>query len=131
MFGQIGLILSNLLAQDAAAPVPNAAPRELTFVEQLFANPLLPIVVVIFLFYTLLLAPERRRKAEEAKLLSSLKKNDRIVTVGGIHGTVVSVTADSDVVTIKCDESGNTRLKMNRSAISTIVIPNKETNKET
>ncbi|TWT81771.1 preprotein translocase subunit YajC [Planctomycetes bacterium CA13] len=115
----LGFIVTNVLAQDAAAPEP-------TFVEKLFSNPLLPIIVIIFFFYTMLLAPEKRRKAEEAKLLSSLKKNDRIVTVGGIHGTVVSVSPDSDVVTIRCDEGGNTRLKINRSAVTTIVNPNKE-----
>ena len=64
---------------------------------------------------------ERRRKAEEAKLMSSMKKNDRIITIGGIHGTIVSASPESKVVTIKIDEAGNTRVKINRSAVATIV----------
>ncbi len=37
---------------------------------------------------------------------STLKKNDRIITIGGIHGTVVAAPADSNVVTIRIDENG-------------------------
>ena len=54
-------------------------------------------------------------------MMSSVKKNDRIVTIGGIHGTIVNAPADGDVVTIKIDEGGNTRVKLNRSAISKVI----------
>lgn len=52
---------------------------------------------------------------------SSLKKNDRIVTIGGIHGTIVSAPQESNVVTIRIDEQSNTRIKVNRSAIMNVV----------
>lgn len=52
--------------------------------------------------------------------MASLTKNDRIVTIGGLHGTVVSVTPDSDVIVLKIDEAGNTRVKINRSAVVAI-----------
>ena len=103
-----------LLAQDAAAP-------ELTPIQQLLGNPLLPIAGLFFLYYFIVLAPERRRKREDAAMKSTLKKNDRIITIGGIHGTVVAAPADSNVVTIRIDENGTTRMKINRSAIATIV----------
>ena len=77
-----------------------------------------------------MIAPERRRKAEEAKLYSGLKKNDRVVTIGGIHGTIAAISSDNNVVTLRIDENGNTRIKINRSAIASVVNPNKE-NKET
>ena len=92
---------------------------------QLLNNPLILPVGVIFIFYITFWGPERRRRAEEAKLMSSMKKNDRVVTVGGIHGTIVNVSPDSDVVTLKLDESGNTRMKVNRSAIATVVSDKK------
>ena len=103
-----------LLAQDAAAPEP-------TPIQQILGNPFLPIVGLFFLYYFIVLAPERRRKREDAAMKSTLKKNDRIVTIGGIHGTVVAAPADSNVVTIRIDENGTTRMKVNRSAIATIV----------
>ena len=136
-----GCLSTALLAQDNPAPVGDAvaptadgavggaeaaAPKQLTFVEQLFANPLLPFVAVFFLFYVLVLAPERRRKAEEKNLINALQKNDRIVTIGGIHGTVVSVSADNPVITIRIDENSNTRMKINRTAVATVIDASKE-----
>ena len=110
-----------LLAQDEAAP------EELSFFQQLLGNPLILPVGLFALFYITFIAPERRRKAEEAKLISSLKKNDRVVTVGGIHGTVVATSPDTGVVTLRIDENSNTRIRVNRTAISSILGDGKET----
>ncbi len=107
----------NLLAQ-AGDAAPPAAP---TGIGAVLNNPLFPLVGLFVLFYFIFILPERRRKTEEAKMMSSLKKNDRIVTVGGIHGMIVAAPSDSDVVTVKIDEAGNTRVKLNRSAIAKIV----------
>jgi preprotein translocase subunit YajC len=105
-----------LLAQGTNAPGPEPTP-----LQSLLGNPFVPIAGLFFLYYFIVIAPERRRKREDTIMKSSLKKNDRIVTIGGIHGTVVAAPPDSDVVTIRIDESGNTRVKINRSAIATIV----------
>ena len=105
-----------LLAQDVAQAAPQPTP-----VESILSNPFLPIAGLFFLYYFIVLAPERRRKREDAMMKSTLKKNDRIITIGGIHGTVVAAPADSSVVTIRIDENGTTRVKINRSAIATIV----------
>jgi preprotein translocase subunit YajC len=51
----------------------------------------------------------------------SLKKNDRVVTIGGILGVVVNTQAGSDKVTIRIDESNGTRMEVLRSAISRVV----------
>ena len=54
-------------------------------------------------------------------MLGKLKKNDRILTLGGIYGTVVSVQKDAGDVTIKVDESSNARLRITRSSIGQIL----------
>ncbi len=100
------------------------------FITRMLSNPLILPVGLLLIFYLTFIAPERRRRAEEAKMMASLKKNDRVVTVGGIHGTVVATAADSDVVTLRVDESSNTRLKVNRSAIAKITTPPKDKEKE-
>ena len=105
-----------LLGQDA----PEAAP-EATGMQSIFGNPFVPIIGVFFLYYFIVIAPDRRKKREEAEMKSSLKKNDRIVTIGGIHGTVVAAPEGTGVVTIRIDESGNTKMKINRTAIATII----------
>lgn len=106
-------LIVELLAQDAAAP-------EGSLFTQILRNPMTPLVGLFLLFYFIFIVPERRRKSEEATMMSSLKKNDRVVTIGGIHGTVVAASADSNVVTLRIDENGNTRIKVNRSAIARV-----------
>ena len=100
-----------LLAQAEQAPV---GPGPL-------GGMLVPLVLIGILFYFMLLRPEQRKRATHEKMLDALKKNDRVVTVGGIHGTVVNVNKDQQEVTVKVDESSNTKLRINRSAISRVV----------
>ncbi|WP_182870536.1 preprotein translocase subunit YajC [Stieleria mannarensis] len=104
------------LAEDVPAEVAEPKP----FLLQLMENPLFPIAGIILIFYLTLIAPERRRKAEEAKRIAAIKKNDRVITNGGLHGTVVSAPSDSDVVTIRLDESGTLRVKVSRWALTVI-----------
>lgn len=113
-----------LLAQEAA---PDEEPD---FFVRLISNQLILPIGLLLIFYLTFIGPERRRKAEEAKMMSALKKNDRVVTVGGIHGTIVAAGTDNDVVTLRIDEGSNTRIKVNRSAIAKIVSAEKEKEKE-
>ena len=121
-----GIGLLGTLFGQAADAVPadagadGAADPEMTPIQRILFGPFVLPLGLFFLFYLTFIAPERRRKAEEAKLMSSLKKNDRVITIGGIHGTVVSISPESKVVTLKIDEGGNTRIKVNRSAIASV-----------
>lgn len=103
-----------ILAQDAAAA------EDLNWIQQLFNNPFLPFVILFFLAFQIFIAPERRRKAEEAKMLSTLKKNDRVVTAGGIHGTVVSTSSETNTLMLRVDDNNNTRIKVNYTAIASV-----------
>ena len=119
------MLLASLFAQaEDAAPAANAP--EMSPIQRILFHPLVLPVGLFLLFYLTFIAPERRRKADEAKLMSSLKKNDRVVTIGGIHGTVVAVSPESKVVTLKIDESGNTRIKVNRTAIASVLAQAEE-----
>lgn len=120
-----------ILAEGEAAVPAGAGPKQpLTPLQQVLNGPWILIIGLLAIWYITMIAPERRRKAEEAKLYSGLKKNDRVVTIGGIHGTIAAISSDNNVVTLRIDENGNTRIKINRSAIASVVNPNKE-NKET
>ena len=82
---------------------------------------IMPLLVVIgFLFYFMVLRPETQRRNDQEKMHKELKKNDRIVTIGGIHGTVVSASPDADEVTIKVDENSNTRIRILRTAVQSV-----------
>jgi preprotein translocase subunit YajC len=54
-------------------------------------------------------------------MLSNLKKNDRVVTVGGIYGVVSNVHREADEVTLKVDESTNTKLRVTMASIARVL----------
>jgi len=72
--------------------------------------------LVFVIFYFLIIRPQNKKKKDAADLLKALKKGDRVVTIGGIHGTIQSLKEDT--VILKVD--GNTKMTMSRSAISTV-----------
>ena len=78
----------------------------------------LPIIV---LFYLLMLRPQKQEQAKRAKMLEALKKNDRVVTVGGMYGVVTNVHPEADEVTLKVDETTNTKIRVQLSAISRVL----------
>ena len=82
---------------------------------------LMPLLLIGMLFYFMIFRPERRKRQQHARLLGNLKKNDRVVTVGGILGTVVAAQKDSEEITIKVDEKTDTKLRVLRSSISRVV----------
>jgi preprotein translocase subunit YajC len=86
----------------------------------------LPFVAIIAIFYFLIIRPQNKKQKETQKMLSALKKGDKVVTIGGIHGTIQTVREQS--VIVKVDE--NTKIEFNRSAISSVVIAAKEDDSE-
>ncbi len=75
---------------------------------------LLPIALIFIIFYFLLIRPQKKSQQEHAKMLGELKKNDEVVTSGGIYGTIVNI--QDDVITLRVDD--NTRIKVQKSSIS-------------
>ena len=61
--------------------------------------------------------PEQRENPKTKELLDNLKKNDRIVSAGGILGTVVTVRSDSDHITIRIDENTNTKMQILKQSV--------------
>lgn len=90
--------------------------------DTILANPLIvPVIIILPLMYFMLILPEKRKRAQTTSMLDNLKKNDRIVTIGGIVGKVVNVTQGAEEVTILADENSNTRMRVLRSAISRVL----------
>jgi preprotein translocase subunit YajC len=77
----------------------------------------LPFIAIIAIFYFLIIRPQSKKQKETQKMLSALKKGDKVVTIGGIHGTITSVRG-GDTVVIKVDD--NTKIEFSRSAVSSI-----------
>ena len=90
-----------------------------------FLFPLM-LVAIGFLFYFLLIRPQRRQQNDRQTMLAQLKKNDRVVTIGGIHGVVTAVSIDDDKVTIRVDESSGTKMDFALMAIARVVTDGDE-----
>ena len=79
---------------------------------------LLPLLVIGVLFYFLLIRPQQKRARDQRSLLSSLGVGDRVVTIGGFHGTVESV----DDSTVRLELNPDTVVTISKQAIARRLI---------
>lgn len=82
----------------------------------------LPFGLIILIFYFFIIRPQNKKQKETEKMLSALKKGDKVVTVGGIHG-VISSTKEKTVI-VKVDD--NAKIEFSRNAIATVVVEKAE-----
>jgi preprotein translocase subunit YajC len=102
------MFVSTALAQDAtpAAGAPDAMLQ------------LLPIVLIFVVFYFLLIRPQQKKMKQHKEMLAALRRGDRIVTGGGIIGTITKVI-DENEVQVEIAES--VRVRVQRPAISAVL----------
>ncbi len=79
----------------------------------------LPLMLVVVAMFAFTMFGQRRDRKKRKTLLESIKKHDRIQTVGGVIGAIVEVK--SDTIVLKVDESSNTRLTIARSAVQQVL----------
>ena len=73
-----------------------------------------PIILIFAVFYFLIIRPQRQKQADHQKMVQSLKKNDEIITIGGIHGTIVRVKDAALVLRI----ADNVKIEIQKSAVA-------------
>ena len=83
---------------------------------------LLPFLLIIVIFYFFLIRPQNKKQKETQKMLDALKKGDKVITIGGIHGTVSSVKENTVIVKVDDD----CKLEFNRTAISSVELTEAE-----
>ena len=83
---------------------------------------LLPFLLIIVIFYFFLIRPQNKKQKETQKMLDALKKGDKVITIGGIHGTVSSVKENTVIVKVDDD----VKLEFNRTAISSVELTEAE-----
>lgn len=74
----------------------------------------LPLILIFVIFYFLLIRPQSKRAKEHKSMLDNLKKGEKVVTTGGIHGLIEDI--DGDMLTVKIAE--NVKIKMSRSGVA-------------
>jgi preprotein translocase subunit YajC len=81
---------------------------------------LLPmILVIVVVFYFVVFRPQRKQTSDRKQMLESLRKGDKVLTIGGMIGTIVNIKDNE--ITVKVDESTNTRITFVRSAIDRLL----------
>ena len=84
---------------------------------------LLPFLLIIVVMYLFLFRGPKKKQQEHQKMVASLKKNDRVRTIGGIFGTVLDVRDDE--IVLKVDESTNAKIRVIPSAIASVLSSSK------
>ena len=103
-----------------SSPVPGSGPSQGPPSQQPRVDPFLWIVIVmvaVLMFFTI--GGQRKEKKKREAMLATIKKGDKIQTVGGILGTVVEIR-DQEVI-VKVDENNNCRIKFIRSGIQSVI----------
>ncbi len=80
---------------------------------------------IILIFYFMIIRPQQKRQKERQQMIDSMKKGDRIITAGGIHGTIVGVEDKTVLVQI----ADNVKVKVERSTIGNIMKEGEPTTK--
>lgn len=88
------------------------------------ASMFMPLILIIGVMYFFMIRPQNKKQKELQKMLDALKKGDKVVTIGGIHGTVSSVKENT--VVVKVDDSA--KIEFDRKAIAAVISDKK--NKE-
>lgn len=87
-----------------------------------FISVLIPFILVFLIFYLLIIMPSRKRQKKHQLMVEQLKPGDKIVTSGGIHGTVMGVQKDK----IELKIAANVKVDITKSAVGAILTPKKE-----
>ena len=83
---------------------------------------MIPLILIVVIMYFFMIRPQNKKQKETEKMIAALKKGDKVVTIGGIHG-VVSSTKEQTVM-VKFDD--NTKIEFNRTAIATVIVDKPE-----
>ncbi len=108
-----------------STPAPAAAEKPAGFLENMgFMFPAL--MAVMLLYFIMMTRPQPKGSAKASELLSTLKKNDRVVTTGGILGTVVNIRTDAEYITLRIDDSSNAKIQVLASSIVRVLSEDDE-----
>jgi preprotein translocase subunit YajC len=76
----------------------------------------IPLILMLGIFYFILLRPQQQRAKKLKEMLSNIKKDDMVVTTGGIHGKITGLT--DTIVTLEISQNPSVKIKLSRSQIA-------------
>jgi preprotein translocase subunit YajC len=113
--GEMILISGMIVPTSLANFVQAAQPSGITL--------FLPLVLIMVIFYFLMIMPAQRRQKKVNEMLKNLKNGDKVITNGGIYGTIVGLEGDA----IQLRIADQVKIKVSRSAVAGLQLESKET----
>ena len=107
-----------LLAQAGAGGPQGNPNNQMLYMVAMFG-------VIFLLFYLLILRPQKREQQRQDDIRNSIKKGDKVITIGGVHGTVAAVDTTNSTVAVLVDR--NVKIDFSRSAIATVITKDDKT----
>ncbi|OHB83088.1 MAG: preprotein translocase subunit YajC [Planctomycetes bacterium RIFCSPHIGHO2_02_FULL_38_41] len=80
---------------------------------------LLPFILMFVVMYFLILRPQKKKEKDRKAMISRIRKNDRVVTAGGVHGSIVTVREHE--VILRVDDAKDVKVKVDRSSIVSVL----------
>ena len=74
----------------------------------------LPLVLIVLVFYLFFIRPQMKKSKDQKKFREAIKKGDKIVTIGGIHGKIIEIQETTFTIEVE----GQNRLKVEKSAVA-------------
>ncbi|KHE90916.1 MAG: preprotein translocase subunit YajC [Candidatus Scalindua rubra] len=85
----------------------------------------LPLMVIMFaVMYFLIIRPQKQKEKKRQEMISNVRKHDKIVTAGGVHGVVVSVKENE--VIVRVDDAKDVKIKVDKSALTSVSVARDE-----
>jgi preprotein translocase subunit YajC len=104
-----------LFAEGEAAPAAGAGQRTTSLMD------FFPLIMIGVLGYFLLIRPQSQQAAKLRQQINELKSGDKVVTKSGIYGTVMNVDQQKNRMTLKIDESNNTKIDIVLTSIDYVI----------
>lgn len=83
---------------------------------------ILPLVLVVLIFYLLIIRPQQKQQKERQRMLDSLQKNDEVITIGGVHGTIKDIKDEE----IRLKIAENLTITISRFGVQKVVNQKEE-----
>ncbi len=81
----------------------------------------LPLMIIMFaVMYFLIIRPQKQKEKKRQQMITNVRKQDRIVTAGGVHGVVVSVKENE--VIVRVDDAKDVKIKVDKSALTSVSV---------
>lgn len=80
---------------------------------------LLPFILIVFIMYFLIIRPQQKKQREHQGMLTALRKGDKVLTAGGLYGTIVGIKEKEDVIVVKIAE--NVKAEMSKQSVTKVI----------